>query len=198
MNFAMNINEKLLEIQTRLKAPKNQFNEVDKYYYRNCEDILEAIKPLEREVGAITTLSDKVVLKGERYYVIATATFTDIVKNENGTFDSISVCASAREGEKQSGMADAQITGSTSSYARKYALNGLFAIDDTKDDDFSNKHDKEPINKKSTERLKTVSTNNHICRACGGKVTDAELKYSLENFGKPLCKVCQQKEKILK
>jgi hypothetical protein len=110
-----------------LKAPKNQFNQFGKYKYRNCEDILEAVKPLLGE-GTLT-LSDHVVQIGDRYYVKATATLKDSYGKEE------SVTAYARESEDKKGMDDAQITGAASSYARKYALNGLFCIDDTKDAD---------------------------------------------------------------
>lgn len=118
--------EKLSDIQQKLKAPKGQFNEFGKYNYRSCEDILEAVKPLLN--GCQLTISDKMVQLGDRYYVEATALFTD--GNEK-----VSVTAYAREQAEKKGMDASQITGSASSYARKYALNGLFLIDDTKDAD---------------------------------------------------------------
>jgi hypothetical protein len=122
----MSITVKLSKIQQNLKAPKGQFNSFGKYHYRNCEDILEAVK---KHLGdCVLTLSDEVVLVGNRVYVKATATIAD---SEN----SLSVSAYAREADSKKGMDDSQLTGSTSSYARKYALNGLFAIDDTKDAD---------------------------------------------------------------
>lgn len=127
----MNINEKLANIQATLKAPKGQYNSFGKYHYRSCEDIVEAIKPLLQ--GAILTLSDEMIEVGGRVYVKATASI-----HCDGA--SISVSACAREAETKKGMDDAQITGSASSYARKYALNGLFAIDDTKDADATNSH----------------------------------------------------------
>lgn len=117
----------LRDIQQKLKAPKNQFNKFGNYKYRNCEDILEAVKPLLPQ-GYICTVSDDIQLIGDRYYVKATARFA-------GAGKEIVVTAFARENETQKGMNEAQITGSASSYARKYALNGLFAIDDTKDAD---------------------------------------------------------------
>lgn len=117
-------------IQAKLVAPKGQFNSFGKYKYRNCEDILEAVKPLLLETGTILTLTDDIILVGERYYVKATATLTATKADE-----SISVSAFARESENKKGMDESQITGSSSSYARKYALNGLFQIDDTKDAD---------------------------------------------------------------
>lgn len=125
--------EILNNIQKELKAPKNQYNSFGKYNYRNCEDILEAVKPLLK--NAILTLSDEVVNIGNHNYVKATATLTDGDTQTTAT-------AYAREAVEQKGMNDAQITGSSSSYARKYALNGLFLIDDTKDDDSTNTHGK--------------------------------------------------------
>jgi len=118
--------EALTRIQLLLKAPKNQYNKFGNYNYRSCEDILEAIKPLLE--GATLTITDDIVVIGQRYYVKATATFTLGDKI-------ISVTAFAREEETKKGMDASQITGSASSYARKYALNGLFLIDDTKDAD---------------------------------------------------------------
>ena len=120
--------KELMEIQASLKAPKNQYNSFGQYNYRSCEDILEGVKPLLKQNNAVLTISDDIIQVGDRNYVKATATFTCGEQ-------SVSVSACAREPLAQKGMGDAQITGSTSSYARKYALNGLFAIDDTKDDD---------------------------------------------------------------
>jgi len=117
----------LNKIQKELKAPKNQKNSFGNYNYRSCEDILEAIKPLLDD-KTVVTLNDEIVLVGDRYYVKATA------KISNGT-ESESVTAYARESLDKKGMDSAQITGASSSYARKYALNGLFCIDDTKDAD---------------------------------------------------------------
>ena len=118
--------EKLAKIQKELKAPKGQLNKFGGYNYRSCEDILEAVKPLLD--GAILTRQDEIINIGNRFYVKATATFTD------GTYTH-SVTAMAREPETKKGMDESQITGMASSYARKYALNGLFCIDDTKDAD---------------------------------------------------------------
>lgn len=126
----MAIYEKLLAIQQKLKAPKNQYNKFGNYYYRNCEDILEAVKPLCAEVGVALTITDTVETTGDRFYVKATATLVDIESVER-----VIVTAYARETETKAGMDAAQITGSCSSYARKYALNGLFCIDDEKDPD---------------------------------------------------------------
>ncbi len=121
----------LLQVQADLKAPKGQTNNFGKYKYRSCEDILEAVKPLLAKNELTLTLTDSIELIGERYYIKATATISGV--GDEG--DSISVNAYARECETKKGMDDAQLTGSCSSYARKYALNGLFLIDDTKDAD---------------------------------------------------------------
>ena len=131
----MNLNDRLRAVQSALKAPKGQENKFGGYRYRSCEDILEAVKPLLAENGLALIISDEMAMVGERYYVKATATITD---GEN----SISVTAYAREPESRKGMDEAQVTGSSSSYARKYALNGLFCIDDTKDPDATNDHGK--------------------------------------------------------
>ena len=125
-----NIYEKLATIQADLKAPKGQYNSFGKYNYRSCEDILEAVKPLLKANGLILRLYDEIVQIGERYYIKATAYLSD-TKTEEGTSNT----AYAREQESKSGMDASQITGTASSYARKYALNGLFLIDDTKDAD---------------------------------------------------------------
>ena len=134
----MNVYEKLMTVQTKLRAPKGQYNSFGRYSYRSCEDILEALKPLLAEVGAIVNVSDEIKLIGDRFYVEATAMFLDC---ETG--DSVVARASAREDETKKGMDLAQVTGSVSSYARKYALNGLFAIDDNKDSDATNTHNKD-------------------------------------------------------
>jgi hypothetical protein len=120
--------KELIAIQSKLKAPKNQFNSFGDYKYRSCEDILEAVKPLCVAEGVLLTITDEVIGIGNRVYIKATATVTkgDV---------SLSVSAYAREAENKKGMDDSQITGSASSYARKYALNGLFLIDDTRDAD---------------------------------------------------------------
>ena len=128
------IHEKLSQIQSKLNAPKGQYNSFGKYNYRNCEDILQALKPILSEHKCHVSLSDEVVIVGNRFYIKATATITD---SENNSF---STTAFAREAESKKGMDESQVTGSTSSYARKYALNGLFAIDDNKDADMLNNH----------------------------------------------------------
>lgn len=127
----MNIYEKLNKIQTELKAPKGQYNSFGKYKYRSCEDILEAIKPFLTETKTVLTINDEIVFIGNRFYVKATAVLADC-ENENSFIHNT---AFAREDDSKKGMDGSQITGASSSYARKYALNGLFAIDDTKDAD---------------------------------------------------------------
>lgn len=119
----------LTEIQNKLKAPKSQYNDFGKYHYRNCEDILEAVKPLLLEFKATLTVSDELTMVGDRYYIKATATLT------TGDLPPIHNTSYAREALDKKGMDESQITGAASSYARKYALNGLFLIDDTKDAD---------------------------------------------------------------
>ena len=122
--------EKLLRIQTRIKVPKNLYNEFGKYKYRSAEGICEAAKPLLAEENCILILSDEVVAIGDRVYVKATATLTDL-----DTKEEVKVSALAREALDKKGADDSQITGMASSYARKYALNGLFLLDDGKDAD---------------------------------------------------------------
>ena len=132
----MNVYEKLAAVQRELKAPKGQFNSFGKYKYRSCEDILEALKPALGKHGCAVTLSDEVVQVGERFYIRATASIMDCESGER-VFNT----AFAREDADKKGMDGSQITGTASSYARKYALNGLFLIDDTKDADTDAYHE---------------------------------------------------------
>ena len=172
----MNVYEKLLTIQSKLKAPKSQYNSFGKYHYRNCEDILEAVKPLAGEVKALVYLTDSIEMIGERYYVKATATFVDCEKPEQ----TISVSAYAREEKDKKGMDGSQVTGASSSYARKYALNGLFDIDDNKDSDTTNNGSiPEPEKpKKQTKAGLSEDTRNKINLAIleYKKVAKAEVK----------------------
>lgn len=132
----MTVYEKLINVQKELKAPKNQRNSFGNYNYRSCEDILEALKPVLAENGATVFISDKPIVKENLWsYIESTVTFVDIESGE-----SVTVTAFARESESKKGMDVSQITGSASSYARKYALNGLFLIDDTKDADTDEQH----------------------------------------------------------
>ena len=169
----MSVYKKLIDVQTKLKAPKSQYNSFGKYSYRNCEDILEALKPILKEVGATIIISDEVVSVNERYYVKATVKFID---TETG--EVVEASANAREEDNKKGMDSSQLTGSTSSYARKYALNGLFAIDDTKDSDFTNTHDKE---KKTLEVISEAQAKRMYMLA-KGKDPDI-IKQILSNAG---------------
>lgn len=127
-NSEISLIEKLVKAQTEIKAPKNQWNAFGKYKYRNAEDIQESAKPILADLGLALTLSDTVVQVGERYYVQSTASVSDGIGE-------LRVTAFAREDESRKGMTESQVTGCASSYARKYALGGLFLLDDTKDDD---------------------------------------------------------------
>lgn len=134
--MANTIYKKLLNIQRDLKAPKGQYNNFGKYSYRNAEDIMEALKPLLVENNAITYVEDDTIeYIGQRYYLVATISFVDVETGEK-----ITVKARAREEENKKGMDGSQITGAASSYARKYALSGLFLIDDNKDADSNEYH----------------------------------------------------------
>ena len=163
--------EKLNTIQTKLKAGKNQYNSFGKYSYRSCEDILESLKPFLDEFGLIINLSDEVELIGDRFYIKAIAKLVEV---ETG--NSYETKAYAREAESKKGMDSAQVTGATSSYARKYALNGLLAIDDTKDNDYyDNRNLKQ--NNANSGRNKTNKNNNT------NKLTLDEAQKIVLNFG---------------
>lgn len=179
----MNFFEKVTAIQAKLKAPKGQYNKFGGYNYRSCEDILEALKPLLAEYNLFINIFDEVKIIGSRYYVEATATLTDGVNKVIST-------AYAREEETKKGMDGSQITGASSSYARKYALNGLLAIDDTKDSDTTNAGN---------------ASEKYVCELCGkpfinfdwnGKhytAADA-FEWSKRKNGQALCKNCSKKE----
>lgn len=150
----MGIRESLFYIQQKLKAPKSQHNDFGNFSYRSCEDILEAVKPLLKATNCVLTISDELVNVGERYYIIATATLKSV---EDG--DAISNSAYAREPAEKKGADLSQITGACSSYARKYALNGLFCIDDVKDSDTTNNGKKDAkATKTQIKRLKELYT----------------------------------------
>ena len=161
----MELAEKLLNIQAELKAPKNQYNKFGGYNYRSCEDILEAVKPLLAKYKATLTINDDIVMVGERIYVKADVALINI---EDGRI--IHNVAFAREEDIKKGMDGSQITGASSSYARKYALNGLFLIDDTKDSDATNTHGKD------TKKL-TDEQYDTICDLFDEKAMPAMLKY---------------------
>lgn len=184
----MNLKEKLMKIQVEMKAPKNLKNSFGNYNYRNAEGILEALKPYEKKYKVTTTISDEVVEVAGRVYVKAIATIRDIESDEE-----YSVVAFAREAETKKGMDDAQVTGATSSYARKYALNGLFLLDDSKDPD-SDEYQKQTAPDFSKyeklaprKGLKTICEDFGldivvICQTCGitNESTDAEFKAALK------------------
>jgi hypothetical protein len=165
----------LLEIQKKIKVPKNQFNSFGKYNYRSCEDIIEGVKPVLAECGYWLTLSDEVVMLGNRYYFKATATIS------NGK-DSHSCTSFAREEESKKGMDASQISGTASSYARKYALNGLFAIDDAKDSDATNTHGKEPESKPTFDKSNPKFKEAHKAISEGSYTIDQmKSKYTLSD-----------------
>nr|DAG11344.1 MAG TPA: ERF superfamily protein [Caudoviricetes sp.] len=145
----MNIYEKLGIIQSKLKAPKGQYNSFGKYKYRSCEDILEAVKPLLAETKTVLSVTDRMEVVGGRIYVRAEAHLSDC---EDA--DEITTVAYAREEESKKGMDSSQVTGAASSYARKYALNGLFCIDDNKDSDSTNTGEKEKVSGRKAEPAK--------------------------------------------
>ena len=164
----MTIREKLLNIQTELKAPKGQYNNFGGYKYRSCEDILEAVKPILKEQGLCLTLHDEMIEVGNRVYVQASAIIRDIKTDE-----CIVNKAYAREAEQKAKMDDSQITGTASSYARKYALNGLFLIDDTKDadtDEFTKTTSEVKKDEKATE--KQLSLIRDLAKAQGKEVDE--------------------------
>lgn len=164
--------EKIVAIQSELKAPKGQYNSFGKYNYRSCEDILEGVKPLLAKHGLVLTIQDSIDLIGDRFYVKATATITD-------GKEQLSTSAYARESLDKKGMDASQVTGATSSYARKYALNGLLAIDDTKDADTMD-------NSKKTVQQTQESVYNWQtlkARATQGGISEEELvHYVTETF----------------
>lgn len=169
--------KELQAIQSKLEAPKGQYNSFGKYSYRSAEDILKAIKPLADEQKATITLSDEIVMLGNRFYIKATAKIT------NSSGESESAIGFAREAETKKGMDDSQVTGSTSSYARKYALNGLFAIDDTKDAD-------------TNEQATQTRANNNTQQTKGTNNSSSKPKNSLHSeFGK-LAKKIESKNNI--
>lgn len=159
--------EKLLAVQIELKAPKNQRNTFGGYNYRSCEDILEAVKPLCMKHQCLVVLADDMVCNGNRYHIKATARFYDM---ESGEF--IENAAFAREAESKKGMDDSQITGTASSYARKYALNGLFCIDDTRDadtDEYRKQNNAQNVPSKPTEPPQPI-----MCNVCGNEIKGAK------------------------
>jgi deferrochelatase/peroxidase EfeB len=173
--------EVLTIVQNELKAPKSQYNSFGKYKYRNCEDILEALKPILAKHNATVYLDDELVNVGDRYYVKANAFF----RFQDGV---VNVSAYAREEESKKGMDGSQVSGASSSYARKYSLNALFLIDDTADSDATNSHGREaaqPQAKASPKvdtslvdsailKAKTFTTSDELVDWCGK--LDAEVR----------------------
>lgn len=186
--------KELIKIQSELKAPKGQTNTFGNYKYRNCEDILEALKPLLLENNCSVIITDDIVQIGERYYVKATATL-------KGETDSISVSAFAREAADKKGMDASQITGATSSYARKYALNGLFAIDDTKDADSAD-NTKKQTSAPATKPAVTPKIGEPICDICGKVMAISKknglpyCKHDNNVWGKPVKRVSPAEQKF--
>ena len=194
-NTELSLSEKLNRIQVELKAPKDKLNKFGGYNYRSAEGILEALKPLLKTYGVYVTLSDEIVEVGGRVYVKATACLSDI-KCADG-FNEVKIAtAYAREAETKKGMDEAQVTGATSSYARKYALNGLFLLDDTKDadtDEYALQTKTEP--KKTAPAPKASAA--LICERCGkpissaGKFPASKVAESTKaQFGKQMCFEC--------
>jgi hypothetical protein len=164
----LNIGQKLGLVQSELKVPKGQFNTFGNYKYRSCEDILEAVKPLLAKYKMLLVMEDKLVNKKDRYYVKATAN----LNNLEGDFEKIMVSAYAREEEHKKGMDGSQITGASSSYARKYALNGLFGIDDAKDSDTTNKGGISKTNSKENAVVNyTKDGDKYLCSVCNSEMT---------------------------
>lgn len=163
------LTQRVGDIQHKLKAPKGQYNSFGKYNYRSCEDILEGVKPLLKEHNLALLIDDEIVQIGERYYVKATAKITDGI-------EIVSATAYAREPDTKKGMDESQITGATSSYARKYALNALLCIDDTKDADTMD-NSKKPV-QQTQETVYNWQTLK--ARATQGGISEDELKHYLK------------------
>lgn len=206
-----NFFKRVAKAQTEIKAPKNQRNTFGNYNYRSCEDILEAAKPVCSANGLLLTVSDELVLIGDRYYVKATATLHD---TESDMF--LLNNAFAREAAEKRGQDDSQITGTASSYARKYALNGLFCIDDTKDADTDeyakqSKREAPPAQSKPRETIEEVKARfdagGHVCDKCGAAIVgykgrdgkevtpDKHIASTKKMFGMELCLACAKKMK---
>lgn len=168
----MNVYEKLLKVQSKLNAPKNRQNKFGGYAYRSCEDILEAVKPILAEVKATIRLNDVLVQIGDRYYINAQAFFIDTESADGIT------CAEAfaREPEEKKGMDAAQITGTASSYARKYALNALLLIDDAKDPDTDEYKIEQDAKVAKAEKKSSTKKNDTDASVLDKYVTDAQLK----------------------
>ena len=177
----MNIYEKLIKAQIELKAPKGQYNGFGKYKYRSCEDILEALKPVLEKLKLVLFIKDEVIEMNTRFYIKAIITLVNIEKTD----EIIETSALAREQEEKRGYDASQITGSSSSYARKYALNGLFAVDDTKDNDTSDSKI-ERGNRAEEERKKVqeyLKTRPGMIDKLTEYLTGEKLERTLNHFG---------------
>ena len=168
----------LVNIQSELKAPKSNFNSFGKYRYRSAEDILTAVKPILAKYSCQLTISDDIVFIGSRFYIKATVTITDADGNAE------TVSAFAREDESKKGMDGSQITGTASSYARKYALNGMFLIDDTKDADTDEFHNQTAVSSKPNKLTKTFLKEHGSERISGDEI--AKLKKACLNAGESM------------
>lgn len=177
----MKIEQKLLVIQQKLNVPKGNYNSFGKYSYRSCEDILEAVKPLLAETKTVLTVTDDMVAMDGRFYIKATARLADTESDEV-----ISNTAFARESEAKKGMDESQVTGSTSSYARKYALNGLFCIDDVKDADTRDNREedqkkRDEVAKQTIDSTKAESLRNR-CKKLDVNVEKLCQMYGVKTF----------------
>jgi hypothetical protein len=187
----LNIKQKLLLIQSHLNVPKNQRNDFGKYNYRSSEDILENVKPLLLKYKTTLRITDTIENIGERYYIKATAILSDL--DSDNYIDAVGY---AREANDKKGMDDSQITGACSSYARKYALNGLFLIDDVKDADVTQgqKQDAPQASPAPVRQTKTP-VKGSVCENCKTSVTEPVRAYCVESGkfgGKVLCMKCQK------
>lgn len=182
----MNLQEKLLYIQAKVKAPKNLYNSFGKYSYRNAEGILEAVKPFLDEMKCTLTISDEIVAVGGRIYVKANATLWDTEK-----IDVMAVSAFAREAETKKGMDDSQVTGTASSYARKYALNGLFLLDDTKDPD-TDEYAKQTGAEKKPEKYTEKYTEKGTLTEYASEAAIKTIQIMVEKAGLSLDKVLKK------
>lgn len=187
----MQIYTKLATIQKKLKCEKSQYNSFGKYKYRSCEDILKAVKPLLDETKTVLTLSDELVAIGERYYVKATATLLDTEESKDVPF--ISTTAYAREEETKKGMDGSQITGTASSYARKYALGGLFDIDDGIDSDTTNTGEAKTARAKTSAQAKSKIDFDEIDKRISNAETADEVRKIYASVPKPLQKYFEEK-----
>lgn len=202
----LGIYEKLSAIQQELKAPKGQYNSFGKYKYRSCEDILEAVKPICAKHKTTLVLVDNIIEVNGRFYVVAQARLYDCESNS-----AVTATAYAREPEKKTGMDESQITGTASSYARKYALNGLFCIDDTKDADTDEYKQQEKKGKPSKEEMQSFNQAykeqfDYTCQDCKQPITPQSFngklyrvsdisKGAMKKYGVPLCWACMEKRK---